>query len=437
MPRFLLTLLLGCTAFVLAARPPAATAEGASVDSFHNVIEARLNLLLSDELFERSQVGIYVYDLTTDGPLFARGHRQLMRPASTMKVLTAVVALDCLGGDYLYQTKFYATTPLDSVVRGDLVVCGGFDPLFSHDDLRAAIDILKRSGVRRIEGDVVLDLSMKDADLLGWGWCWDDVAVPLTPLLYGGEHRFVEKMTAALTEAGIGLSGNFREGQLPAELVPIVTRSHSIDQVLLPMMKRSDNLFAESLFYQVAALLQRPNASRRDAAALFARFVEKIGLRPSDYQFADGSGLSLYNYLTPELLVATLRYAYRNPSIYDHLSPTLPVMGRDGTLRRRCRGTTAAGNVQAKTGTLEGVSSLAGYAIAPNGHQLCFAIFNQGVLKGSTARAFQDRVCRALTDRLSPSAIMPDTLSPSPDADAADSASEPLPPDAPQLPFSP
>ena len=184
---------------------------------------------------------------------------------------------------------------------------------------------------------------------------------------------------------------------LPDTARLLVTRRHTIDQILLPMMKKSDNLFAESLFYQIGAQSGRAYADRKRAAHSINSLIEHIGLTSSHYQVADGSGLSLYNYLTPELLVSLLRYAYRHEEIYLHLYPSLPVAGGDGSLRKRMRGTSAAGNVAAKTGTVEGVSTLAGYATAPDGHLLCFAIMNQGLRHTSTGRNFQNRVCVALT----------------------------------------
>ena len=56
----------------------------------------------------------------------------------------------------------------------------------------------------------------------------------------------------------------------------------------------------------------------------------------------------------------------------------------------------SVGNVRAKTGTVTGVSSLAGYCTAANGHELCFAIINQGIMHNNTGRHFQDRICMAL-----------------------------------------
>lgn len=97
-------------------------------------------------------------------------------------------------------------------------------------------------------------------------------------------------------------------------------------------------------------------------------------------KIADGSGLSLYNYVSADLEVKLLRYAYQNNNVYLHLYPSLPVAGQDGTLKNRMRGTFTAGNVRAKTGTLTGISSLAGYCTAANGHQICFSIINQGLV---------------------------------------------------------
>lgn len=99
-----------------------------SIDTLGQEMKRRLDAITTDELLQRSQLGLYVYDLTADRPLYTYGHRQRMRPASTMKVITAIVALDKLGGDYRYHTRFYTTAPLDSIVRGHLIIHGGFDP---------------------------------------------------------------------------------------------------------------------------------------------------------------------------------------------------------------------------------------------------------------------------------------------------------------------
>jgi hypothetical protein len=111
---------------------------------------------------------------------------------------------------------------------------------------------------------------------------------------------------------------------------------------------------------------------------------------------ADGSGLSLYNYVTPDMELKLLRYAWKNAEIIEKFYPSLPIAGVDGTLKNRMKGTKAQGNVHAKTGTVTGVSALAGYCTASNGHHLCFSIINQGIPKAKIGRDFQDAVCTLL-----------------------------------------
>lgn len=109
-----------------------------------------------------------------------------------------------------------------------------------------------------------------------------------------------------------------------------------MDQILLKMLKESDNLYAESMFYQIAASSGSKHASALQARAIIKRLVQKLGFNPNDYTFADGSGLSLYNYVTAELEVAFLRYAVKTGNILLHLKPSLPIAATDGTLSERC-----------------------------------------------------------------------------------------------------
>ena len=360
-------------------------------------LDSRLRKLLDNDIFERTQVGLYVYDLTADSLVFAYQERQCMRPASNEKLVTAITALHELGTNYEYATYFYTSGEVaDSTLHGNLYVKAGYDPLLGSEDLRAVADSLHAQGIYKIDGEIRTDLSIKDEKRWGWGWCWDDDEVPLTPLLYNNRDRFAEGIRSALRKAEIACSGTIEEGRIPSEARLLCIRRHHIDQVLLPMMKQSNNSMAESLFYQMAAHRTAHGASRKQGAQCINELIARLGLTPSHYQIADGSGLSLYNYLTPELLGHLLRYAYSQEGIYRHLLPSLPIAGEDGTLRKRMRGTSAQGNVKAKTGTVEGVSTLSGYCTTATGHVLCFSIMNQGIRHTATGRNFQDRVCRTL-----------------------------------------
>ena len=360
-------------------------------------IQYRLDSLLRHPMFETSTVGLEVYDLTADSILYKVNEHQMLRPASTMKLLTAITAIDKLGGSYQFRTQLYYTGKVeDHTLTGDLYCVGGFDPRFNIDDMNAFVESIRRMGVDTIRGSIIADRSMKDADLLGEGWCWDDDNPPLSPLTIGRNTQFVDRFIRQLVDDGVVLDVRISDGTLPDSAFHLCSRFHSIDQILLRMMKQSDNFYAEAMFYQLAAHQGHRPARAKDAAAIVKRLISKVGLGHRPYRIADGSGLSLYNYLSADLEVRLLRYAYRNSTVYLHLLPSLPVAGSDGTLRNRMRGSFAADNVKAKTGTLEGVSALAGYCTAANGHRLCFSIINQGIMHASNGRRFQDRVCNAL-----------------------------------------
>lgn len=360
-------------------------------------VVAGIDNLLKSDMFETSQVGMMVYDLDADSAIYCHNERQLMRPASTMKLLTAITAIDKLGGSYQFKTDLcYTGEVTDGTLSGNIYCVGGFDPRFNIDDMRAFVESIRKMGVDTIRGTIYADKSMKDEAQYGEGWCWDDDNPILSPLLVGRKDVFIDRFVQELREAGIVVDAFTGQGRKPDDAFCICRRFHTIDQVLMRMLKESDNLYAESMFYQIGAASGSQPATAHSARSVMNRLIEKVGLDPKRYNIADGSGLSLYNYVTAELEVRLLRYAFKNNNIYLHLHPSLPQAGTDGTLRKRMTSPFTQGNVYAKTGTLSGISSLAGYCTAANGHRLAFAIINQGLLHGYNGRSFQDRVCTIL-----------------------------------------
>lgn len=360
-------------------------------------VVAGIDNLLKSDMFETSQVGMMVYDLDADSAIYCHNERQLMRPASTMKLLTAITAIDKLGGSYQFKTDLcYTGEVTDGTLSGNIYCVGGFDPRFNIDDMRAFVESIRKMGVDTIRGTIYADKSMKDEAQYGEGWCWDDDNPILSPLLVGRKDVFIDRFVQELREAGIVVDAFTGQGRKPDDAFCICRRFHTIDQVLMRMLKESDNLYAESMFYQIGAASGNQPATAHSARSVMNRLIAKVGLDPKRYNIADGSGLSLYNYVTAELEVRMLRYAFKNNNIYLHLHPSLPQAGTDGTLRKRMTSPFTQGNVYAKTGTLSGISSLAGYCTAANGHRLAFAIINQGLLHGRNGRSFQDRVCTIL-----------------------------------------
>ena len=369
-------------------------------------LQTRLDSLMTDPLLERTQLGLMVYDLSADSALYCYGSRQTLRPASTMKLLTGITALDVLGSRYDFRSYlYYKGTIADGVLLGDVWLVGGMDPLFDETDMQSFVQTLRQLNVDTIRGRIVADLSFKEDLKYGEGWCWDDDNYDLTPLLISrmaamkrdqNRNEFVDCFVDALNASGIVVEAPRTSDCLPKDALLICSRSHRLSEVLESMMKESDNLYAESMFYQIAATIGKRPATAAHARQVIKGTVAKTGFRDVPYRIADGSGLSLYNYVTPELMVHLLRYAYLKRDIMAELYPALPVAGVDGTLKKRMTKSSAYGNVHAKTGTLTVVSSLAGYCRAANQHFLAFCIINQGIMKNSEGRDFQDKVCELL-----------------------------------------
>lgn len=363
-----------------------------------NVV-ARINgIFEGTTIFNTSAVGMKVYDLTADSTLFERDARQLLRPASTLKMIVAVTALDKLGADYRFKTRVGYTGKIDSTALcGDLYCKGGFDPTIDNGDMADMADSIAALGVDTIKGNICLDLTLKDNDRLGEGWCWDDKNPILSPLLVARKDEFGERLVGKLKQRGITVEGRCREDNMPGNAHIIYIKETPLLSVMRRQLKRSDNLYSEAIFYQIASDgAKRTRATARNGRQTINRLISKLGLKPSGYYIADGCGLSLYNYVSAELEVAFLRYAYRNKEIYESLYDCLPIAGVDGSLDERMRRGAAHDNVRAKTGTVTGISSLAGYCTAANGHVLCFSIINSGIRYKSSGRNFQDKICQAL-----------------------------------------
>lgn len=377
-------------------------------------LQQKLEDIMRDSVLVTTQAGIDIIDLTTGERLYSRGERQRMRPASSEKMVTAIAALDVLGPQHAFTTQLLTTGSVEGgVLRGDLYVRGTMDPLLTAADVRGLVSQLRSAGVRSVSGRLIADASFKDSDEFGWGWCWDDDNPTLSPLLCGGKPRLADELQAALRAAGIRTAA-LSVGSTPASARVLAEKRRPLTEVLQRMMKESDNLCAEAVFYQLAPLGAAAAAkggksySRKQAVAVVNAVIAHayetapIGaaLPAVASTIADGSGLSLYNYQTPETFTRLLTYAaLRQEQIFTPLLASLPIAATDGTLKKRMAGTAAAGNVRAKTGSVSAVSTLVGYTTQRStGHLIAFAIMNQGLRTMAEGRNLQDRICCALSE---------------------------------------
>lgn len=162
--------------------------------------------------------------------------------------------------------------------------------------------------------------------------------------------------------------------------VPLVEEVAAINKI-------SQNLHAEVLLRR-AGIAAGPVADAPDKApqpgsreaglSALQALLGRIGVPRTSYDFADGSGMSSYNRVTPRATVALLRWGSRQPWSAQWRA-SLPIAGQDGTLRRRFLGTPLQGRLFAKTGTLNATNALSGYLIAASGRELTFAVFANDV----------------------------------------------------------
>ena len=440
-------------------------------------LSSRLDTLIKYQLPVGSNVGISIYDLTDEKPLYTYQADKLSRPASTMKLLTTITALAHPDADDPFKTEvWYQGVIEQDTLKGDLYVVGGYDPEFDDEALDSLVNAVSCFPFSVISGHVYGDVSMKDSIYWGSGWAWDDTPASyqpyLSPLMLNkglvtvtaspGErghlasldcvpassyytvtnetksrtpaagrfgvsrdwlqngnnivvkgnvegkrtgmvniyssrdffmHTFLERLQAKGIQCPVNYA--FNELQKDSLSVQIALLETAIQDVINQIMKESDNLNAEALLCRLGAQATgKKHISDEDGLSVIRKQIKALGEDPDYYKLADGCGLSNYNYISPNLLIAFLKFAYSRTDVFQKLYKALPIGCVDGTLKYRMkRGTPSYKNVHAKTGSFTAINCLAGYLRTTNGHEIAFAIMNQNVLSGAKARAFQDAVC--------------------------------------------
>ena len=201
-----------------------------------------------------------------------------------------------------------------------------------------------------------------------------------------------------LDEAGISY-GKYDWGRCPVIGREVSTVSHDLPQIVKEALKESNNLFAEAMFLQTGRL-QYPREIRfKDAAKYLQEFVNrKFGMFSSSYNIVDGSGLSMYDMCSPQFIVDMLSLIYKDQDLYKIMYKSLPISGVDGTLKTRLSDKTTLNKVHAKTGSVTGSCTLAGYIHTADGRDLAFCIMNEGAIKMPPSRNVQDKICTVLCE---------------------------------------
>lgn len=184
----------------------------------------------------------------------------------------------------------------------------------------------------------------------------------------------------ALIARGVKVDGGIKLGKTPPTATKVTgLQSPALATMIAAMNRESINHYAELLFRDAARGPTR-NAvgSVQNASSVLDKFfATKVGVDTTRLIFADGSGLSTLDRVTPRSQVQLLSYAHRS-SWGPWLHSSLPVAGDSELLKRRMRNTPAEGNLHAKTGTTNDVIALAGYVTAVNGEVLAFSFLYNG-----------------------------------------------------------
>lgn len=201
-----------------------------------------------------------------------------------------------------------------------------------------------------------------------------------------------------LKQSGIKIAGTITAGTAPTNLPELVKHeSEPLHALVKKMLKVSDNIIAGSLFKKIGALFShRPGTWENGGTAVSQILSKNAAVDLWRINLIDGSGLSRYNQVTPAQMMQLLDFSFHHYATNRTFISSLPIAGIDGTLKRRMRN--IAWRVRAKTGSMSGVVSLAGYAISDDKEPFAFVIMINGH-SGSIwqYREFEDKVMMYLT----------------------------------------
>lgn len=294
-------------------------------------------------------IGVMAVSMKTGKRVYAVNPKQHFAPASNLKLFTAAAALHYLGESYVFDTKL-----LKDENTAYLQFSG--DPTFTKEDLQKLI--------KDINGDLIVDDRSFDEEYYGPGWMIEDTtssdgapisAIAIDYNLIGESAIKDPRAHLAATLHEVGFRGQIHFGKTPQEAQLIATHtSHPLRELLVPMLKESNNFIADTLFKRIGGI---PCTWKKGKLAMEQFLQHTLHIYPHSIKIVDGSGLSRYNLVTPEQIVALLLYERRCRTFVS----SLPIAGVDGTLAKRFQDSRLKGRIFAKTGSMSGVSSLSGY----------------------------------------------------------------------------
>ncbi|WP_257304807.1 D-alanyl-D-alanine carboxypeptidase/D-alanyl-D-alanine-endopeptidase [Geothrix campi] len=331
------------------------------------------------------EVSAGIWDVDT-GKALERHHDDLaLVPASTTKVVTTYALLKTLKPDSTIETEVWGDLK-DGVVQGDLTFKGDGDPLFTSERIWLLAQSLKKLGLHRVTGTILLDQSAFDAQREPQGW--ENTTADTLPVVRAlsvdfnraENGRIVadpdrlarETIQRILEETGIAVEGRVGVNGPVAPRKLTSWTSPPLRALVQDINKWSNNFMIEMLVRRFGA-----GSWPRGIQRVQAFYRTAFGLGPEALQITDGSGLSKDNRLSARTLAIILRGAYHDFEVGPEFVSSLKIIGgepwklkvKDPNLTRR---------VRVKTGHLDRVTSLSGYLQTFDGKVKVFAILLNG-----------------------------------------------------------
>lgn len=314
--------------------------------------------------------------------LYARNADKLSIPASNRKLFVSATAAECLGLDHQLITEIWRDGD-DLILRGDGDPSLGSWRYERSGDFNELAATLRTRGITRVR-DVIADVSLFDRNLIPGSWkvgnLGSDYSAPVDALTWGESEIPVDKavpdpalhaataLRDALAMHDVEVTGVARIQTEPHAWAERITTLPSpfIGQLLGTVLKNSHNLYAEML-------LKRSGGGTYDGGLARERtfLTGAPNIDADSFRFADGSGLSPEDLVTPEATVRILRWM-NDPVRRGYWWSTLAQPNNEGTLRRRLA--PYEQRLRGKTGTINGVAALSGILAMPDGHSRYFAI---------------------------------------------------------------
>ena len=356
-------------------------------------ITSALDAILEDSRYRASRECLVVEE--GDRVLFTRDAAERFVPASTMKVLTGIAALEALGAEHTFRTEA-------RLVDGRLWLVGGGDPLLATPEYAATFpnqpqtftnfeqlaQSIVDAGVRDIPAGVWGDESRYDTERFVASWkpvyiTENDIS-PVSALTVNDSFFQYRPLPRKQTDrpalhAAAVLTGLLRargvtvaepgEGVAPAAPAVASVVSPPLTEVVGQMLRESDNMTAELLVKEVGKKVSS-RGTWPDGVAAIRETLDAAGYDADGYQAVDGSGLDVSDRLSCGLLMDALDQVGTSSAIASGFA----VAGETGTLARRFVDNPAAGRLRAKTGSLNFVVGLTGFVDTAPGRVLEFAL---------------------------------------------------------------